>query len=253
MSAEDKLRYWIERCADCDVCRTNMEEGCLMFPELFRFWDIQQETGKRITTDQVRHLTDLCNLCGICPCPEVPTALMEAKAEFMSRFGLPLNIKAIERVGLIGRVGSAIPGLSNLFLGNQMTRSLLWTALGIHKDRRIPSFPKESFPDWLKNGKNTAQSRKVTKRKVAYFVGCTAKYYVSDIGKAAVEVLQRNGIEVHIPEQKCCGMPSLLEGDRDFTLELARFNLDRLAESVEEGIRSGGSSSLLEFIFFCVQ
>jgi len=235
MTAVEKLKYWIERCADCDVCRTNMEEGCLMFPELFRLWDIQQESGVKITTEQMRHLTNLCNLCGICPCPEVPTTLMEAKAEFMSKSGLPLSIKAIERVELLGKIANTAPGVTNFFLGNQAIRSVLWSALGIHKDRKLPFFPKESFPNWLKNGNRSAGVRKNPKRKVAYFVGCTARYYVPDIGKAAVEVLQRNGIEVYIPDQKCCGMPPLLEGDRDLALELAGFNLERLAETVEDG------------------
>jgi len=235
MTAEEKLRYWIARCADCDVCRTNMEEGCLMFPELFRLWDVHQETGESITTDQVRDLTNLCNLCGICPCPEVPTALMEAKAEFMSKSGLPLSIKAIERVDLLGRMASTVPGLTNFALGNPMIRGLMWNALGIHKDRKMPSFPKESFLDWLKNGNGSARGQKDVRRKVAYFVGCTARFYVPDIGKAAVDILRRNGIEVYIPEQNCCGMPSLLEGDRDLTLELAGFNLERLAETVEAG------------------
>jgi glycerol-3-phosphate dehydrogenase subunit C len=49
-----------------------------------------------------------------------------------------------------------------------------------------------------------------------------------------VEVLERNGVEVYYPEQKCCGMPPLLEGDRGLALESARFNVELLAEVVEE-------------------
>ncbi len=235
MSAEDKLRYWIERCADCDTCRTHLDEGCPVFPELYRLWDKEQETGTKITSDEMRRLIDLCNLCGICPCPEVPTSLMEAKTELASRNGLPLKIKAIERVELVGRLANAAPGVTNFLLQNGVTRRLLMTALGLHADRRFPSFPKESFSDWLENGTKIPHRQKGVKRKVAYFAGCSAKYYVPDIGKAVVEVLQRNGVEVYIPEQKCCGMPPLLEGDKDLALELAGFNLDRLAESVEEG------------------
>jgi len=235
MRAEDKLRYWIARCADCDTCRTAMDEGCQAFPELYRLWDKEQETGEKITTPELRRLIDLCNLCGICPCPEVPTALMEAKTEFAKRDGLPLKIKAIERVELVGRVGNAFPGITNLLLHNRVTRGLAQAALGIHRERKFPSFPKESFSDWLENGKKNLQRQKDVKRKVAYFAGCSARYYVPDVGKAVVEILERNGIEVHIPEQKCCGMPPLLEGDRDLALELAGFNLDRLAESVNEG------------------
>ncbi len=235
MSAEDKLRYWIERCADCDVCRTMLDEGCQMFPELYRIWDRKQETGEKIATHDMKRLIDLCNLCGTCPCPEVPTSLMEAKTEFVAKNGLPFKIKAIERVELVGRLAGSVPVISNFLLQNPVTRGLLQAALGIHKDRKIPPFPKESFTDWMKDGMKAVHKREASKRKVAYFVGCSARYYVPDVGKAAVEVLQRNGIEVHIPEQKCCGMPPLLEGDRELALELAGFNLERLAESVKDG------------------
>ncbi|MDQ7783551.1 MAG: heterodisulfide reductase-related iron-sulfur binding cluster [Desulfomonilaceae bacterium] len=235
MSAEDKLRYWIERCADCDCCRTVFEEGCQMFPELYKIWDERQESGEKITTNDMRRLIDLCNLCGTCPCPEVPTSLMEAKTEFVARNGLPLKIKAIERVELVGRVAGAVPGISNFFLRNPVTKGLLQSALGIHKDRSFPPFPKESFSDRMKDGTKPVRRPANAVRKVAYFAGCSARYYVPDVGTAAVEILQRNGVEVHIPEQKCCGMPPLLEGDKELALELAGFNLDQLAEAVEEG------------------
>jgi len=50
-----------------------------------------------------------------------------------------------------------------------------------------------------------------------------------------VEVLQRNGIEVYCPDQKCCGMPSFLEGDRSFTMESAAYNLGLLSEAARDG------------------
>lgn len=206
-----------------------------MFPELYRLWDKEQETGEKIATGEIRRLIDLCNLCGICPCPEVPTALMEAKTELVGRHGLPLTIRAIERVELIGRFACAMPAISNFLLQNPVTRGLVQAALGIHRERKFPSFQKESFSDWIENGTKSVHRQTEVKRKVAYFAGCSARYYVPDVGKAVVEVLQRNGVEVHIPEQKCCGMPPLLEGDRELALELAGFNLERLAEAVAEG------------------
>lgn len=212
-----------------------MDEGCQMFPELYALWDKMQETGEKITAGELRHLIDLCNLCGICPCPEVPNALMEAKAEFAGRYGLPLNIKAIERVELVGRVGSAFPGISNFLLQNPVTKSLLQAALRIHRDREFPPFPEDSFSDWLETRSAAFQQRPESRRKVAYFAGCSARYYVPEVGKAVIDVLERNGIEVSIPDQNCCGMPPLLEGDMELALELAGFNLDRLSESVEDG------------------
>ena len=72
-------------------------------------------------------------------------------------------------------------------------------------------------------------------RKVAYFVGCTARYMFPDVAKATVEVLERSGLSVYVPEQKCCGMPTYLEGDKPFTLDLVAANLPVLQKCVEDG------------------
>lgn len=52
-----------------------------------------------------------------------------------------------------------------------------------------------------------------------------------------VKFFQLNGIDVYYPEQKCCGMPSLLEGDRKLTMNFVRFNIEHLLEAVENGYK----------------
>jgi glycerol-3-phosphate dehydrogenase subunit C len=160
---------------------------------------------------------------------------MDAKTEFMDRYGLAFKIRAIEDVDRIGKLGGAIPQLTNFLLRNDLARGLIENIVGIHRDRKIPGFPNENFPEWIKKRQKNIMTGTKEKKKVAYFAGCTARYLFPDVAKAVVEVFERNGIEVYYPEQKCCGMPSLLEGDRKLTLEFARFNVERLAQVVEEG------------------
>lgn len=50
--------------------------------------------------------------------------------------------------------------------------------------------------------------------KVVYFCGCYANFFDPQIGVAFVEVMERNGIEVLVAEQQCCGMPMMSNGDR---------------------------------------
>ena len=52
---------------------------------------------------------------------------------------------------------------------------------------------------------------------------------------AAVAALQFNGVSVYVPPQQCCGMPTLLEGDKTKTLRRLRFNMDILLELAESG------------------
>jgi Fe-S oxidoreductase len=50
-----------------------------------------------------------------------------------------------------------------------------------------------------------------------------------------VKVLERNGIEVACPEQRCCGMPFLDGGDIEATRKSARANVDTLHALVKQG------------------
>jgi glycerol-3-phosphate dehydrogenase subunit C len=121
-----------------------------------------------------------------------------------------------------------------LFQG-KTTSGILKAAMGIHHSRKMPVFPKETFPDWARKNQLHVKKAQSPKRKIAYFAGCTGKYLFPEVPRAVVEVFQHNGFEVYFPDQKCCGMPPFLEGDREVTQDFVRFNVERLAEVVEEG------------------
>ncbi len=64
--------------------------------------------------------------------------------------------------------------------------------------------------------------------EVAYFVGCTTNYSEPEIGKAVVEVLERLGIRVRFPEQRCCAMAQWASGDGKAFRKNAEFNVRSL-------------------------
>lgn len=51
------------------------------------------------------------------------------------------------------------------------------------------------------------------KARVAYFFGCVTNLVTPRVGLATVDVLRRNGYEVVIPAQSCCGVPASANGD----------------------------------------
>ena len=234
-TAEERARRVIDRCAGCGHCRDLLDDAsCLFMPELYRLVDREAAGGDKISSAEMQQLIGLCNTCGICPCVPVHTWIHEARDAFVGRDGIPPGIRLIESVQLVGRVGGAAPRLANTLTGDGVMARGVRRVIGIHPERRLPRFPREGFTAWATQ-RGLQDKPKTTGRKVAYFAGCTARYYFPEVAKATVEVLQRNGVAVYLPEQKCCGMPTMLEGDRSFTFDLARFNVAELARCVADG------------------
>lgn len=62
--------------------------------------------------------------------------------------------------------------------------------------------------------------------RVAYFPGCAINFLYIDIGRASVDVLQKNGCRVEVPGTVCCGGPHRSAGDFDEFKRLARKNIE---------------------------
>ncbi len=227
-------REVVELCANCEQCREFMEDtSCLFFPGLFDLHD-QEKEGKKISSEELKKLIDLCNMCGLCSCPAVRADIRRAKDAFIARDGLKRMLRVLEDVQRVWKICGAYPRLTNLISEIKPAAYVFKKMTGIHPERKLPKMPEESFDSWAeKQGLN--QKRETAGAKVAYFVGCTARYLFPEVAKATVEVLERNGVTVYFPEQKCCGMPSLLEGDQPFTFELAGFNVQQLEEAIDDG------------------
>ena len=235
MTGEDRFRNEITKCRRCEACRELVDNVCLVFPKMFSLADEERDTGQRIDTQALMDLANLCNLCGICPCRDIRSAILDFKTEYADQHGLKLNVRMIQSVERIGKLGGAFPGLTNALLQHDTTRGVVQGLLGIHPDRRFPRFPRQSFDKQWQDQKAASTATRVVDRKVAYFAGCTARYLFPDVARATVEVLQQNQVEVLVPEQSCCGMPSLLEGDRRLTTDLVLENVDRWAGIVDQG------------------
>lgn len=234
-TAESRTRKVIDRCVSCSHCRDLMNDtSCLFFPKLYQLRDRETAGGAAISAAEMKQMLDLCNTCGICPCPTVHTWIRQAKDAFVERAGLPYSVRLIENVQFVGKLGGAAPRLANLLIGDNPVAGGLKRIAGLHPDRQLPRFPLQSFDSWAK-ARGLTRMPQTSGRKVAYFAGCTARYLFPEVAKATVEVLQHNDIAVFLPDQKCCGMPTMLEGDRPFTFDRARFNLAELGRCVAAG------------------
>ena len=92
------------------------------------------------------------------------------------------------------------------------------------------------------------RQRTLESPKVVLFHTCSVNYNDTDTGKAAIQVLEKNGVEVEVPQQKCCGMPYLDGGDIDNAKKNAEYNISMLADYVKRGydiVTPGPSCSYL--------
>ena len=71
--------------------------------------------------------------------------------------------------------------------------------------------------------------------KVVYYTGCFANYYYPEVGAALVRVLERNSIEVVVPDQVCCGLPMIARGNIRGAYENIKRNRDILNQAVANG------------------
>jgi glycerol-3-phosphate dehydrogenase subunit C len=202
---------------------------------MYRLWDREKETGALITAQELRSLADLCNYCALCPCPNIREDIIAAKTLFIDRDGLNPFIRTLEDVERVGKLCTAMPRLSNAILQGKLTGKLLKKTAGIHAERKLPIIPNEKFSAWAKQRRLNEKLLQQNRHKIAYYAGCTARYLFPQVAKSVVEVFQQNRIHVYYPEQNCCGMPSMLEGDRNLTLTFAEQTINALNAVVEEG------------------
>lgn len=230
---EKTIRGVLDACADCDTCRFLMDESCLLFPELYRLYDQEREQGRPVGGAELRRLSELCTLCGLCPCPDIRMDVIRGKTERVQQEGLRLSARLLADLQRLGRWGAPAANIWNRLLGLAPVAAMARKAAGIHPRRKLPRLAEEDFFTWARRrGLDREPDRSP---KVAYFAGCTAGYLFPEVARAAVSVLAFNGIAVHVPPQQCCGMPSLLEGDARTALARARANTSILLQVARSG------------------
>ena len=232
-SAGDLLREVMNTCANCDVCRLLMDESCLFFPELYRLVDREEEEGIPTTEKELLQMAQLCTLCGLCACPDIRIKIYTAKAARVRENGMSFGISLLADVERVGRWCSRFPGLANAAMKLPCASTAAKRAARIARERHLPRLPPEDFFSWARRkGLNRLPAREP---KAAYFAGCTAGYLFPEVAEATVAVLEHNGIAVHVSARQCCGMPTLVEGDKSLTLRRTAKNLEVLLDAAEAG------------------
>jgi len=205
----------------------------------------------------IDEIVDLCFQCKLCypNCPytpphefalDFPRLLLRWKAHRVRREGVPARTRLMRDTARIGKASSLVPELVNYSLGNRVVRGAMRAVLSVHPDKRMPTYHRETFPAWWKRHRPAVDAPQDLKEgvttptplKVVLFSTCLIDYNDPAVGRAAVHVLEHNGVEVVVPDgQGCCGMPSLDGGDLDAAAGKIRHNVELLYPYVERGYR----------------
>ncbi len=159
--------------------------------------------------------------------------MLRAKAVQTQRHGQSLQDRFLGHADGVGRLGNLFAPLTNWLNRNALSRRLMEKAIGIHRDRILPHYASQTFQQWFdqRAGKRVSQAAK----KVLLFYTCSVNFNEPEIGQACVRVLERNGVEVGCPKQRCCGMPFLDGGDIDAAKKNATANVAALEPWVAKG------------------
>lgn len=205
----------------CDGCRRCFNL-CPSFNTLLGRIDESDGAVANLTPADHHRIVDECYYCKLCfnHCPytpphqyalDFPRLMVAWKQQLADTRGTTWRDRLLTRTDLLGRIHSQVAGLVNWALRQGWLRMMLQRVLGVHADRHVLAYQSETLARWW--SRRTSPVPKTGARKVALFASCLVNYQATDIGKATVQVLEKNGVEVVMPPQQCCGMPSFDIGD----------------------------------------
>jgi Fe-S oxidoreductase len=238
LAAETRRVYDI--CAGCRRCY-NL---CPSFTYLLDTADAHHDgDATALDAAEDRRVVDLCLGCKLCYplCPytpphrwevDFPLLMQRARVARAVREGVGVRDRVLGSPELLGRLGSSVPRLANWATRNRLLRRVMEKTLGIDRRRRLPAYAPR-FSRWFRRQRPPAGVGR--RGRVALFHGTPVEFNAPEVGRAAVQILWRNGVEVACPAQVCCGMPALDGGDVAGATRRARRNVASLARAVAEG------------------
>ncbi|MFZ1061827.1 MAG: FAD-linked oxidase C-terminal domain-containing protein, partial [Candidatus Rokuibacteriota bacterium] len=242
----------VEMCNGVGVCRKQLEGT--MCPSYMATRDEKHSTRGRanalravlsgqvpaseFTGRRLYEVMDLCLECKACKaeCPS-NVDMAKLKYEFLAHYyranGLPLRNRLFGRIERLSRLGSRLAPLSNWVAGSRLHRWLLERFVGIDRRRPLPTFARETFTDWFAHRVTPSAG---TRGEVVLFHDTFVTYNAPQIGKAAVQLLERAGYAVRLVDKKCCGRPLISKGMLAEAKAHAAWNVERLLPYAERGV-----------------
>ena len=194
-----------EKCNGSGDCRKPASAGGAMCPSYRATKDEKDTTRARANTlrefltnseqankfnhQELKEVFDLCLSCKACAseCPSnVDVAAL--KSEFLYQYqeenGYSFRNSMFANNVKYNKIGSLVPGLTNLVLNTYLTKSIM----GISLKRSVPKLTPKTLKAWYKK-----QTHSSSQKIVYIFCDEFTNFYDTDIGKDTITVLKRLG------------------------------------------------------------
>src|SRR5436309_3002734 len=178
----------------------------------------------------------LCVSCGLCHeiCPvdiDIPLMIAKVKDQDVEAHGQPTAERFFMASEAFAKVACLSAPLANRLLRRGSLRVLMEWAVGVDRRRTLPAFAHRT----LRSRFRAREGQVGRVGKVAFFPDLYAEYNNPDQGLRAIEILERLGYSVFIPNVQWSGMPYVSYGRLGKATKLAADNLRVLGPLVDDG------------------
>ncbi|MCB9139666.1 MAG: FAD-binding protein [Caldilineaceae bacterium] len=261
-SADGGYAPAVEMCNGAGVCR-KVETGT-MCPSFMATRDERDSTRGRanalrnalagripreeLFAPEMKEVMGLCLGCKACK-SECPSAvdMAKIKAEYMVHYhrvnGTPLFNRLMGLLptldGLLFRLGKPmIPAVNGVIASPLMKQ--IQARIGVHPRRTLPRYAPETLEEWFGReiaGRLPAEAALSLRNPVILFHDTWTNFNETEVGKAAVRVLQAGGYDVYLAQgRKCCGRPLITGGQADKAKPWIDHNVALLAPYAQQGV-----------------
>ncbi|WP_336325538.1 FAD-linked oxidase C-terminal domain-containing protein [Halovenus sp. HT40] len=255
---ENGFQGMVELCHGCGGCTGHQETtGGVMCPT-YRATDNEEITSTRGRANMLRRamdgdlpedptseefrteVLDLCVGCKGCKrdCPsgvDMAKLKMEVTHQAHQRHGIPLRDRLFANVETLYRLGSTFAPVSNWAMNLPGADLVTEKALGIARERDLPTFKRESFQKWAAD-RSPQIPADLADRKALVLADPYTNYTQPEVGKAAVHALEAAGVHVDVSSEVTdSGRPAHSKGMIDHARATASANVESLTPQIEAG------------------
>ena len=251
---QDVLQH-AEQCNGSGDCRKTQLSGGTMCPSfmatrnekdttraranILREFLTNSDKMNRFDHEEILEVMDLCLSCKGCKseCPS-NVDVAKLKAEFLQHYydanGVPFRSRLIANYTSSSRLGSIVPGIYNFIMTTPGISAMVKRMSGFAVKRSMPTLYKTTLKAWYKKHKRQDKHGQAKNRKVYLFCDEFTNYNDTAIGIRSIELLERLGYEVIIPEHIESGRAWLSKGLVREAKKIANKNIALLSQLIND-------------------